>query len=573
MAPLTRDIRDGILFLIGLAGLLAVIVLLTRTAQEQDRYSFAIRFDQAQNIPSGAAVLMSGVPIGQVDQVSLEAGTNKSLVAVRVFNSVLLHEDDIFAIASGGLVGDKYVAITPKSAGGLPVRPNTIVDGVSSPDINDVLASTNTLLGRLDETTRGLNGLLNDRDTHRHIKQTISNFDRTSLVTVEMAENLRALLTENRAAIASAVADFAHTSRASSELATGLSRLLQAHQGDLDATLASLRQTSGSTAALAEGLNQLAHRNSQAIDLIVADLGGVAKDIKAVSASLALQIAGSPLLKNLEAATENTTKLTERLNHAAAAVDVLLNDKELAGALRDSAKHLTTVSANLAQMTADGRKATGAMAGMTGDIQATAANVREASAGLKAMSTELPLLVKPFSEAAPKAAENLVSITTSLRDTSAAVSGTANKLTQMGRSLAAFHLQTEGRFLVRGRDPGTSAPDMHLAWRNPSSLLRVGVTEIGEANRVDGQVGTALRPNLWLRTGLMQSTFGAGADYLPTRNLRLTGELFSPRAPRANANVDCRLPFISPNLWLGVGWSDIFDDQRNTVRAGVVYRP
>jgi phospholipid/cholesterol/gamma-HCH transport system substrate-binding protein len=54
---------------------------------------------------------MAGVEIGSVDRISLKDG--RAVVAMTIHKEILLEEDVSAAIRTHGLIGDKYVSISP----------------------------------------------------------------------------------------------------------------------------------------------------------------------------------------------------------------------------------------------------------------------------------------------------------------------------------------------------------------------------------------------------------------------------------------------------------------------------
>ncbi len=581
MRTTVHGIRDGLLFLLGLSVLIMVILLLSHTAQDEGAYKFMIRFPRAQSIAAGAAVHVSGVPVGQVLSAALEPGSNMSLVTVKVNNSVRLRTSDMFALATGGLVGERYIDITPLEGAGKFVEPDMIVDGVTPPDAGNLIANTNKLLAKLDIAANGLNNLVGDAEMMEQLKMGVADFQRSATASAELTELLNAQMKASGGTLAETIVNLRNTTSSSAEFAAGLTALLRRHEGDFDATLVGLRQTSTSTAEMVAGLNSLVQRNAEAVDLMVADLGGVTRDIRQISTALSPQIAGTKAIANLDAASENVVKLTKRLESAAGAVDVLLNDKELAATIRDSAAHLRKVGTEMEALMVETRKATGAMladAGkataalpeIAGDMKAATANLRDASAGLKGAGADLPHLTGPFREVTPGIAKNLLSITEQLNKATADVSGATQKLTDMRTFFAGIRIEPEGRVVALDVGPKSTRADANVDIRAGSNLLRLGLANIDNGNDINAQAGRALRPDLWARFGSIQSRWGTGLDYIPGRNFRLTGELFAPQDPRANILASYRL---SGPWWLSAGWYDAMDARRSTVGGGIMYRP
>lgn len=565
-----NEVRDGIVFLLGLIALILVIIYLTKITQDEGTYSFQIRFARAQSIQTGAAVQVSGVTVGQVTNVALQPGTNLSLVTVKVSGNLALTTTDTYAVATGGgLVGEKYIDITPMHAGGEPVKAGTAVTGVTTPEITDLVEASSALLTKFNKTADALQTIIGDADTQRNYKQAMQDLQRAAASSAAFTGNLNVQLTQNRAALAAAITDLRNTTHSSSEFTAGMNRLLQQNQADLTATIAGLRQTTASSADVMDGLNQLVRRNAKAVDGLVADLGSVSKDLRQISETLTPQLTGSKMVANLDTASAHVAKLTERLDNVATSVERLFDDKELATMIRESAEHMRKASADLEVMLAEARKAVGAFPGITADLQTASANMREASVGMRSAGSDLPLITRPFRETAPETADNVLTISRSLRQTSNDVGGMARKLTRIGSTLANLRLEPDGRVTMLTDGAQATRGDANLDVRGATTLLRLGGANLGNGNQVNIQLGTRLSPDFWLRGGLVQSKAGMGLDFLPTRNLRFSGELFDPKSPRANFQADYRL---GGAWWLSGGWYDMMDRQ-NTPGAGIVFRP
>lgn len=77
------------------------------------RSSYEVRavFHNVSGLKSNAAVTMAGVNIGDVRQVLLQNG--QAVVVMSIQNEVQIEEDSVASIKTMGIIGDKYVAISP----------------------------------------------------------------------------------------------------------------------------------------------------------------------------------------------------------------------------------------------------------------------------------------------------------------------------------------------------------------------------------------------------------------------------------------------------------------------------
>ena len=74
-------------------------------------YQVTAQFTNISGLKKGAPVEIAGVQIGDVDNVELD-GTD-ALVMMQIRNGVALRDDDIAQIRTKGIIGDKYIKISP----------------------------------------------------------------------------------------------------------------------------------------------------------------------------------------------------------------------------------------------------------------------------------------------------------------------------------------------------------------------------------------------------------------------------------------------------------------------------
>jgi phospholipid/cholesterol/gamma-HCH transport system substrate-binding protein len=107
------------------------------------------RFFSVSGLKSGAIVEMAGVEIGQVNSISLNTERYVADVEVKVKKDVKLTEDVIASIKTAGLIGDKYIKLSP---GGSDVYLNpgdTIIETESAMDIEELISKY--VFGNIDD--------------------------------------------------------------------------------------------------------------------------------------------------------------------------------------------------------------------------------------------------------------------------------------------------------------------------------------------------------------------------------------------------------------------------------------
>jgi phospholipid/cholesterol/gamma-HCH transport system substrate-binding protein len=78
-----------------------------------DGYKVVGKFDRVDGLAEGSDVRMSGIKIGTVVSQSLDAKTYLAVLTMNVKNDIKLPRDSSIKIVADGLLGDKYLSITP----------------------------------------------------------------------------------------------------------------------------------------------------------------------------------------------------------------------------------------------------------------------------------------------------------------------------------------------------------------------------------------------------------------------------------------------------------------------------
>ncbi len=77
-------------------------------------YSIIAKFSNVAGLKSGAGVEIAGVKIGSVQSITLD--DIQAVVRLNIDKNNVIREDDIAQIRTKGIIGDKYVKISPGGA-------------------------------------------------------------------------------------------------------------------------------------------------------------------------------------------------------------------------------------------------------------------------------------------------------------------------------------------------------------------------------------------------------------------------------------------------------------------------
>jgi phospholipid/cholesterol/gamma-HCH transport system substrate-binding protein len=104
----------GMFVVLGIAAIAYLTVKLgSGSLTGGDTYLLEARFANAGGLHSGSSVLVAGVTVGRVDQVRVDSTDYSAIATLRILGGLRLPTDSMAAIKTTGLIGDKYVALSP----------------------------------------------------------------------------------------------------------------------------------------------------------------------------------------------------------------------------------------------------------------------------------------------------------------------------------------------------------------------------------------------------------------------------------------------------------------------------
>lgn len=78
-----------------------------------DSYSLTARFGSISGLKNGAQVEIAGVKVGKVGNIQLDKDTYEARVELAIEKGVKLQKDSIASIRTAGIIGDRYIDISP----------------------------------------------------------------------------------------------------------------------------------------------------------------------------------------------------------------------------------------------------------------------------------------------------------------------------------------------------------------------------------------------------------------------------------------------------------------------------
>lgn len=126
-------------FVLLCAALFLISSMRTSNTSSQTGYSLLAKFDNVDGIKNGSDVKISGIKVGAVDNQFIDEKSYRATIRMNIAKHIKIPTDSSIKIASEGLLGSKYLAISPGSADEILADGNEISYTQSSVNFEELL--------------------------------------------------------------------------------------------------------------------------------------------------------------------------------------------------------------------------------------------------------------------------------------------------------------------------------------------------------------------------------------------------------------------------------------------------
>ena len=133
------ELGVGIFVLIGLGCLIYLAVHLGKMEVFGKGYLVSASFDNISGLKTGAAVEVAGVEVGRVENITVTPD-NRARLQLSINPDIILKEDAIASIRTKGIIGDKYIKLSPGYAEKTISPGGKILDTESAMEWEEIIA-------------------------------------------------------------------------------------------------------------------------------------------------------------------------------------------------------------------------------------------------------------------------------------------------------------------------------------------------------------------------------------------------------------------------------------------------
>jgi phospholipid/cholesterol/gamma-HCH transport system substrate-binding protein len=261
----------------------------------QDTYELRLRITNAAGIKEKAAVMMGGIPIGNVASTELAPDGKSVVIRLKIKEQYKIYSDAHFLIDSMGFLGDQYIGVRPQKNEGKILAEGDEVRGFEPFDLQEVGRASAGVIQRVDKMAEKLNASLDRLNTILLSEASLNN-------------------------LSNSFANFRQVSERAIDTVDGIDRLFDTNSVALSQTLTNLSQFSTQLNQLGEELTDTIVTNRT--ELLVA-------------------------VKNLQETTVRANRLLESVEEGKGVLGGLMKDEQLRLEMSEAVHNLNVLSSNL----------------------------------------------------------------------------------------------------------------------------------------------------------------------------------------------------------------------------------
>ena len=243
------EIKVGLFVLAGMVLLAGLAILFSKGLKfDWDTYTLNLRAPNAAGLKDRCSVLMSGVPIGSVNGITLAPDGKSVIIGLKLTRKVEIRRDARFLIEQSGMLGDQYVAVIPTDNAGATLRAGDEVPCEAPFNMLEMARNASGLIARVDRTAHKLDDSLTqlqrfafNEETLSNLAAVIGNMRVASERAVGMMSAIQFVVETNRSPITESVSNLVHFSEQMTTFSAALNELALTNREDIGLAIKDVR--------------------------------------------------------------------------------------------------------------------------------------------------------------------------------------------------------------------------------------------------------------------------------------------------------------------------------------------
>lgn len=193
---MTTEAKVGAFTIIALFVLGVIVIHLSGFSFSGSKaYAIDVLFDQVNGLRQGGAVRYAGVEVGTVQSVAADGHGAKAVL--KIDSEVKIPRQSVFSVSSDGVMGEKFISITPSAdATDDFLKAGEVVQGSGEQGIERMMGKATQTMEEMQKLMKSINDVLGNQDVKDsmvqsaiNIKELTGNLSQMTLVMQRMAVN------------------------------------------------------------------------------------------------------------------------------------------------------------------------------------------------------------------------------------------------------------------------------------------------------------------------------------------------------------------------------------------------
>lgn len=192
----STEAKVGLFTVLGLILFTACVMFLGRMELfEPPQMKITGEFQSVTGLKTGNQIKYSGVTVGHVTGMQV---TSKGVTLTMEINKATeIPDDSEFALANDGILGDKFIQITPGKSKRY-LQEGDIIHGDGQSDIDKTMKQATQLMEEANKTLESINGIIGDQQTQNSLKNALRTTEVIANNTAMLTANMNDLLASNQ---------------------------------------------------------------------------------------------------------------------------------------------------------------------------------------------------------------------------------------------------------------------------------------------------------------------------------------------------------------------------------------
>ncbi len=134
------EIVVGAFLILGILALAWIAIRMGEVGAHGGTYEMRARFTSVSGLREGAYVELAGVRVGQVVEIDVDPEEYTAEIVMALEDRIELQEDTIASIRTSGIIGDKFVKITPGGSDIILQPGETIIETEPSISLEELIS-------------------------------------------------------------------------------------------------------------------------------------------------------------------------------------------------------------------------------------------------------------------------------------------------------------------------------------------------------------------------------------------------------------------------------------------------